>query len=306
MRQLLNDIRKMVIFVQVVKDGSFTHAAESLGLGKSIVSEHISHLEDGLGVKLLNRTTRQIRLTEAGVNFLGHCEQVISHAQAALDSVEYQQQQPVGTLKITTTVDFGVTYLASVLEQFQRHYPKVKTDLILGDEISDIVAQGIDIAIRIGTPRDSGLIYRSLKPVPLSLAASHEYLQQNGEPKDMEELLQHRWISMRAYTAPNTLRLQNANGHEQSVKLTAACSSNSPMGAYALLLNHAGICLLSDHLIDEGVRQGRLKKLLTQYQYPQLELFALHPYQQHVPTRVRLFIDFLKGLTDETSSQGAD
>lgn len=283
----------MAVFAVVAREGSFTRAADTLGVGKSIVSEHVSQLEAQLGVQLLNRSTRRLNLTEAGTACFHHCEKVLEEAEAARSVVQLLQGSPRGRLRITATTDFGLLHLAPMLERFHEQYPDIQIDMIFEDAVQDLVAENIDFAIRIGTPKDSSLMYRRLGHTVLSLCASPAYLETYGEPKTLDELVDHKWISMTKFENPNRLSLINKTGKTEAVRLKAAFSSNSPMGAYALAENNLGIVLLADILIEKGMQQGNIKKILTQYQSPKLEIFGLYPYSQSIPPKLRAFIDYL-------------
>ncbi len=293
MADILKDIRKMAVFAVVAREGSFTRAAEVLGVGKSIVSEHVSQLEAELGVQLLNRTTRRLNLTEAGSACLHHCEKVLEEAEAARSVVQLLEGSPRGRLRLTSTTDFGLLHLAPMLEGFHKQYPDIQIDMIFEDAVQDLVAESIDFAIRIGTPKDSSLKYRCLGHTALSLCATPAYLEAHGEPKTLDDLVDHKWISMTKFENPNRLSLTNRIGKTETVRLNSAFSSNSPMGAYALAENNLGIVLLADILIKKGIQQGQMKKILTQYQLPKLEVFGLYPYSQNIPPKLRVFIDYL-------------
>lgn len=293
MDDILKDIRKMAVFAVVAREGSFTRAAQTLGLGKSIVSEHVSQLESELGVQLLTRSTRKLSLTEAGGACLHHCEKVLEQAEAARNIVQSVQGSPRGRLRVSTTVDFGVLHLAPILKTFHRLYPDIQVDMIVDDAVQDLVAQQIDFAIRIGTPKDSALKYKRLGQTQLSLCASHAYLAEFGEPNTLADLIHHQWVAMTQYETPNRLRLMTKLGKSETVKLQAAFSSNSPMGAYALVNNDLGIGLLADILISKNPEEGSLKTLLSQYQSPMLEIYGLFAYSQRIPPKLRVFIDYL-------------
>ena len=303
MDDILKDIRKMAVFAVVVREGSFTRAAESLGVGKSIVSEHVSQLESELGVQLLTRSTRKLSLTEAGTACLYHCEKVLEQAQAARNVVQTIQGRPRGKLRVSTTVDFGVLHLAPILKGFHRLYPDIHLDMIVDDAVQDLVAQQIDFAIRIGTPKDSALRYKKLGQTALSLCASQGYLAEFGEPKTLADLINHQWIAMTQYETPNRLTLMTKEGKSETVKLQASFSSNSPMGAYALVENDLGIALLADILISKRYEEGKLRPVLSQYQSPILEIYGLFAYSQSIPPKLRVFMDYLIGYFETNNAK---
>ncbi|MCL1126586.1 LysR family transcriptional regulator [Shewanella surugensis] len=299
-KNLMKDIRKMVIFVQVANKASFTAAANSLDLGKSVVSEHISQLEAELGVRLFNRSTRQISLTEAGQIFLLHCEQMLKQAQAAQESVQNLRLQPKGTLRVSTTLDYGINYLSNILPQFNLLYPDLNLELIYDNTLTDLVAEQIDLAIRIGKPKDSSLKYRLLSKTHMTLVASPQYLEQKGIPKQLADLMYHRWIGLNTFPSPINLTGHNLHiqkyGQQkikESISLKAKYSTNSPTANYALVQQHMGIAMLPDFTVKQGLLDGDIIQVLPHYHFLEGDIFALYPYTRQLPTKTRLLLDFI-------------
>ncbi len=292
MQTIYKDIRKMVVFAQVVTDGSFTRAAKSLNLGKASVSEHVSQLEDELKVMLLNRSTRQISLTQAGEVFLEYCQEIISQAQAAHDDVSSMSKSPNGKVRVSTTVNFSVFQLTPILAEFKQRYPDIQIELVLDDKIVDLVAEQIDIAIRIGSPKDLPYRYRYLSKVKLVLVAGKNYIAKFGSPRKLSDLLQHQWISLTLQEASVKLSGYKEEVQEQ-VKLKPAYSSNSPMSSYAMVMTNLGIAMLPEFNVTQEIKNGSLVKVLDDYDFIEGEAFILYPNSLKVPVKSRVFIDYL-------------
>jgi len=292
MQAILKDIRKMVVFAQVVADGSFTRAAQSLNLGKASVSEHVSQLELELKVTLLNRSTRRISLTEAGEIFYSHCQQVIEQARAAHESVSRLSELPGGKLRISTTVDFSVFHLTPILAQFRQKFPDIQLEMVLDDGITDLVAEQIDLAIRIGKPEDLSYRYRPLKKFQLVMVAGKEYLATFGTPKTLADLHRHQWLSL-------TLQVSKAkltgykNGQRQQVAVTPAYSSNSPMLSHTMVKENLGIAMLPEYTVKHEIQVGNMVRVLSDYEFVRGEVFILYPNSPQVPAKTRAFIDYL-------------
>ena len=289
---VLKDIRKMVVFAQVVADGSFTAAAKSLNLGKASVSEHVSQLETELKVSLLNRSTRHVTLTEAGQVFLGYCQQIIEQAQAAHDDVSSLSETPKGRLRVSTTVDFSVFKLTPILAEFRQRYPEIKIELVLDDSITDLVAEQIDVAVRIGDPRKTAYRHRSLRRVDVVMVAGKNYVSQNGLPKTLADLILHQWISLTLKVESVTLT-GNRNGTEERMKITSAYASNSPMVSYAMVMADLGIAMLPEFIVEDEIQKGNMVRVLGDYEFVKPDICVLYPYSPQVPAKIRVFIDYL-------------
>ena len=185
------DLNEMAIFVHVVEAGSFTGAAKNLGLPKSTVSRKITQLEERLGVRLIQRTTRSLRLTDTGSAYYNHCARILGEIEEANITVTQMQSTPTGTLRITAPVLFGSTVLSGLIADFMDEHPQVQIDLVLTDQRLDLVQDGIDVAFRVGQLEDSSLIGRHLGDARSILCASPEYVKKHGAPKHPSELQEH-------------------------------------------------------------------------------------------------------------------
>ena len=288
----MDDLKRMAIFSAVVEAESFSGAARTLGIAKSAVSKHVSLLEDNIGVRLLNRTTRQLSLTEAGKRYYASCARIVKEAKEANLEVRQLQEQPQGTLRLSCTIAFGTRYIVPLQHKFHLRHPELKVELLLDDHVVNVVDEAIDLAIRVGWPAESNLVARKLFDFPLKVVASPEYLQRHGTPGNPEELVNHNWIIVTLFPSPQhgTFIYQ---GQEITIKLKSDFRTNNINAAHALVLSGGGICMLADWLVDEDIKSGRLIHLLPECTTSRAGVFAIYPDRHYVASKVRLFIDEL-------------
>ncbi|MBC9250067.1 LysR family transcriptional regulator [Pseudomonas alcaligenes] len=276
-----------LIFTRVVECHSFTQAAQSLGMQKSTVSRRIALLEERLGVRLLNRTTRKLRLTEVGQAYYERCRQIMLDFAEAEQAVMQLQQEPSGLLRITAPIEFGQLFLGSVLGQFMRQYPQISAEVELTSREVDLVEEGIDIAIQIGQPQDSTLIARKLFQSSRHLCASPEYLAQHGTPSSSRELASHRAILL----PQDSLRYWPLLGENIACQRVLSCN-NITLAREAAQAG-AGIAALPVMISGEALRSGRLVEVLPGIRLPVGELYAVYPSRRFQAMKVKTFLDFL-------------
>lgn len=261
-------------------------------MAKSAVSKQIAQLEKEVGVRLLNRTTRSLSLTEAGEIFYRHSADIVSRTEVALSELREYQNQPTGTLRISCPVDFGTQHLVPVIKQVRALYPLLKIDLLLEDRVINMVEDGVDLAIRIGWLQESNLVAKKICETPVIVFASPEYLAQKGIPKTPQDLQQHDWVSLSLFSSPLTWQFEH-NGQKQSVQMHSQLKTNSVAAILALVKSGQGISALSKFVMQDDIDQGLLQPLLTDYQLEPSGVYAVYPHREHVPPKVRIFIDFL-------------
>ncbi|ARC94407.1 hypothetical protein B6A42_22955 [Vibrio coralliilyticus] len=198
----MDELKRVGIFTKVVQSGSFSEAARRLGVAKSAVSKQVRLLEDEVGVRLLNRSTRIITLTEAGEIYYRHCEQIVNRADTALNELRQYQNQPQGTLKISSPIAFGRALIIPVIKELRGLYPKLNIELVLSDEVLNMLEEGIDLSIRVGKLQDSNLIAKKLCDTPVVVFTSPEYVAQFGKPETPESLIDHKWITLSILSSP--------------------------------------------------------------------------------------------------------
>lgn len=282
-------------FAKVVDHQSFSGAARDLGMTKSAVSKHIAALEEALSVRLLNRTTRKISLTEEGQIFLDKCTHIIEELHAAEQQLQNLNENPSGVLKVNAPASFGLFHLAPVVAEFAKQYPDIRLEIDFTDQFIDIVESGVDVCIRIASLTDSSLIAKKLAPCQMMLAASPEYLAEHGTPKHPDELINH---SMVEYS--NTLKLREwrykdpADGKEKATTTCVKMRANNGQMLRHAALNGVGIVVAPTFIIGNDVKKGKLVPILSAFECsPERNIYALFAHNKFMASKVRLFIDFI-------------
>ena len=293
----MDELKRIGVFTRVVETKSFSEAARQLGVAKSAVSKQIAQLEKEVGVRLLNRTTRSLSLTEAGEIFYRHSAEIVNRTKIALSELREYQNQPTGTLRISCPVSFGTQHLVPVIREVRALYPLLKIDLLLEDRVINMVEDAVDLAIRIGWLQESNLVAKKICETPVIVFASPEYLAQKGTPKIPQDLQQHDWISLSLFSSPLTWEFekkgQKQSAQKQKVQMHSQLKSNSVAAVIALAKSGQGISALSKFAMQDDIDQGLLQPLLTDYQLAPTGVYAVYPHREHVPPKVRIFIDFL-------------
>ncbi len=290
----MHELQELLIFAKVLELGSFSKAAQQLGLAKSSVSKKVSALEQQLGVRLLQRSTRHLHVTEEGQTLYEHCLRIQQELDEARAELAGLRDKPRGTLRISAPPLWGQTRLAHLLPEFLSRYPDVTIDLHLTGRYSDLIAEGFDLAIRIGELADSTLISRSLGKIHPVLCASNEYLEANGCPQAPRDLEEHNCISWRPHGRPQLTHWEFSKGSKASrVKIDGNFSSNDVIAVKTATLHGAGITLLPSYLLQEELEKGTLQELLPKYRMPEVPIYLLYPQRRQVPAKVRVFLDYL-------------
>ena len=276
-----------LIFTRVVECHSFTQAAEGLGMQKSTVSRRIALLEERLGVRLINRTTRKLRLTEVGQAYYERCRQIMLDFAEAEQAVMQLQLAPAGLLRITAPIEFGQLFLGRVLGDFMRQYPQITAEVELTSRRVDPVEEGVDIAILVGQPQDSTLIARKVYETSRCLYASPDYLARHGTPQTVAELAGHR-----AVVLPNdSTRYWPLEGEHIACQGVLSC--NNITFAREVAMAGAGIAGLPIMICEAAVQAGQLVALLPEARLPAGELYAVYPSRRFQAMKVKTFLDFL-------------
>lgn len=286
--ELLND---MALFVEVVKARGFRHAAQAIGMPNSTVSRRISSLEKAIGLRLLHRTTRKIELTEAGQIYFERCKRIVDEAKLAHEQLGELLAQPSGVLRASLPVDFANTYLAPLIAEFARRYPGISFDFDLTPRLVDLVSEPFDVAIRMGKPPDSNLIARQLANLACYLYASPRYLEQSGEPGHPADLAHHECLGFRSGKA-NTWTLHHG---EESVDVPVG--GRFQLNSVGLIRRLAsldlGIAVLPTEIVAEDVTQGRLRRILSEWEGPPVPVYAMTETRL-LPAKTQRFIEFLR------------
>ncbi len=277
------------IFVAVVENGSFSQAADKLGISKSAVSKRITQLENQLGVRLLNRTTRRLSLTEAGERYFSHAALALACANDAEDAATQLQNEPQGRLRINVPMAFGRLHIAPLIPEFLKRYPGIHIDLVMDDGPVNLVEGRFDAAIRAGDLPDSTLIARKLMPLHSVLCASQEYTDRHGKPVLPNELAEHNCLLYSWSASEWTFFI---DGKQETVSVSGNYSVNNSEALREALLQGTGIGRLPTFIAGPDLRSGKLVQLLGSYKMPSKSLYSVFPQREHLPAKVRAFLDF--------------
>lgn len=289
------DLNAALVLVRVVQAGSFRAAGETLGMPKTTVSRKVSELEAQLGVQLLQRTTRRLSLTDAGMAFVEEAEAAIARLEAAQDAVTELQREPRGRLRVTTAITIGELFLAPVLADFLEAFPEVEVMLQLTDRPVDLVAERFDVAIRAGHLPDSSLIARRLGSSTYRIVASPVYLERYGTPQRPSDLASHACLRFtRSGMEVRTSWPFGAGTRRSEVPVSGRLVSDDFMVLRTAAEQGLGIARLPGLLVHEAIRAGRLIALLDDQAQPPNPLHLLHPGGIRLPARTRAFIDFVQ------------
>jgi len=289
--QTLGDI---AIFAAVAREGSFTRAADKLELSTSQVSKCVNRLERTLGARLLHRTTRRLRLTEAGSALYENSSTALAAIEEAKLAVSKLQGAPRGKLKVSTSTGFGAMQLPRIVRDLTAQYPELEVELILEDRHVDLVREGIDVAVRItGEAPDSGLIYRRLAPNRQVVCASPAYIERRGLPRAPADLAAHDCIAHSSRATPRVWHLTGPDGGQVSVHINGRPTINSALAIRQAALEGLGIAELNSYLVGDDVAAGRLVRVLPQYRPKELSFYAVYAERRFLAPKIRVFVDAL-------------
>lgn len=286
------DLNDMVVFAQVVAANGFTEAARRLGVSKSSVSKSITRLEHALGVRLLNRSTRGMSLTEVGTAYHEHCVRIADEAAQAADLVGELRSQPRGVLKITCPVAFGRLHVAPAVASYLAQNPQLRIELATTDRVVDLVSEGFDIAIRIRHEPSPQLVARELAVVRRVICATPGYFARFGIPATPQELTRHNCLHYTHFGSHAQWRLQGAAG-TVVVPVNGALRVNDDDVLSRAVLEGLGIALLPTFIVSRELRSGLLQRVLPDFAPLERHIYAVHLPNSHLPAKVRGFVDFL-------------
>ncbi|HRG96624.1 MAG TPA: LysR family transcriptional regulator [Polyangiaceae bacterium] len=282
-------------FLAVAETLSFTKAATRLGIAKSAASRRVADLEDALGVRLLHRTTRKLHLTDAGSEYASHARRAVGALHDANEAVRDRGDAAKGRVRITAPADLGATYLPSVLQSFRQKYPDISVDAVLAARRVDLVAEGIDLALRFGPLEDSSLVARKIATASSYLVASPEYVARRGVPASLAELGAHDVVLFRAPRGVLRVELESCDrrGHTETVELRAMLTGDDLSFVHRAALDGAGLALLPWFLVAPYVESGRLVQVLPRYRARGADGHLVYPSSRLLPKRVALLIEHL-------------
>ena len=293
----MDQLPAMRVFARVAERGSFGKAADELDISRAAASGHVAALEKHLGVRLLNRTTRRVSLTAEGADYLRRCRRILDEIQDAEETLRGARSRPQGLLRVDVPVAFGRYLLLPALPEFTRRYPAIDLDIRLNDRIVDLVAERVDVALRVGNLQQSGLVARRVAQINLVTCASPTYLADHGEPQTPDDLRQHRLLATTpagggtpdwSYPAPYTSR---------RLKLHFAMQFNAAEAPVIAAAAGLGITRTVDLLVAEYISRGELKLILNDFVVPGPQMSLVYPSSGHQSPKVRVFSDFAAELT---------
>ena len=296
------DYTSLPVFIALVEAGSFTAAAERLGCTKTRVSLQIRRLEERLGQSLFHRTTRQVQPTPAGEAFYQQCRPLWSGLEAALGTLEADRQTLTGELRISAPEDYAMQTLAPVVAAFSAEHPGLQVELRGGDRITDMVREGIDLAIRLGWLRDSTLRSTVLGHFQQWLMASPEYLRKRGTPATPEALSDHDWVAFTPLRSPLTWNFRKGE-RQCRVQMQARLRTNATGVLREMLARGAGLSVMAQPTAEAEIRAGRLVRVLADWRLPDGGIHAVYPPGRYIPARVRAFVDAFRASLEQENQQ---
>ena len=281
------------LFVQVAELGSLSRAAVALGLSNAAASRHLAGLEERLSARLVQRNTRRLFLTDVGDAFYQRCKPLLAEMQVAEGAVNAAVLKPTGLLRVMASLSFSMIIVAPLLPEFAARYPDLRVEIVASNRYSDLLENGIDVAIRNREfENDSAITVRRLAETQRMLAASPQYLQRHGAPRTPDDLAQHQLLIYNLAHQPNLLRLTR-DGVALTVPVHGILEANDGQVLRAAALNHHGILIQPMYIIHDDVVAGRLVPLLQEWELARLTINIAYPTRRHLPAKVRCFVDFL-------------
>lgn len=293
---MLKELYRMAVFTQVVERGSFSKAAAALGLGKSVVSAHVAALEGRLGTQLINRSTRALSLTQEGNAFYESCREMVASGEAAFATVESHRAGASGSIRLTSSYNFGVSFVIAQLTLFRKTHPDVSIDLVLEDSVSNVIGERFDLALRVGHLPDTGLFATQIGTCRMVLCASRDFVRSHPKIAATDDLLRLPWVSITQLPHPEKLDLVNTRTSQRlSLQLRASIKTHSGIAAREFARCGAGVALLPDFAVNDDLLRGTLVRLLPVWEEANPRpISALFPSRDRLPTRVRLLVEFLR------------
>ena len=283
----------MQTFVRVVEVGSFSGAADRLGVTKSVVSRRVAELERGLGAELLRRTTRRLHLTDSGRAYYDRARRILADLAEAEQAVSSEQAALRGELRVAAPLSFGIGPLQPAITAFQARHPGVTFDLELDDRQADLVKEGVDVAVRIAELADSTLVARRLASIRSTVCASPDYLARHGIPAEPQDLAEHPALVYSNTSQPGVWTYRDAEDREQRVRLTPRLRANNGDFLREAAIAGEGVLFSPRFIVHRALATGELVPILTHVRWPTVGAYAVYPRTRHLSARVRAFVDFL-------------
>ncbi|MEQ5125655.1 LysR family transcriptional regulator [Providencia alcalifaciens] len=287
------DYALLPVFIAVVEQGNLTKAAESLHMTKSAVSKKLISLEAQAGIRLITRSTRHLQLTEAGELYYSHLKKAHQAINEGNETLSRYSGSVDGTLKISAPMVFGHLHLSALLPEFLKRWPQLHAEIVFDDKLVDLVGDGFDMAVRIGELQDSSLISRTLSPCHSVLCASPKWLEEHGNPNNLDELAEHNCLLYSYFQAGQTWSF-TYRGKKVRFTPTGNFRANNSLALHQAALQGLGICQLPQFIAAPDILAGRLVTVLPEYHLPLHHIYAVYPNREFLPKKVATFLDFLQ------------
>ena len=291
----MDKLTEMTVFVEVARYNSFSAAARRLRLSPSSVSKIITRMEERLGSRLFNRTTRKLHLAEGGQQFLTRCVDILNYVEEAEEILLDDNRTPKGVLTVNSSLGFAKHQLLPILPKFLSQHPELEFNLQLTGEKVDLIKEDVDVAIRLGQLQDSNLIARKLGECQRIICASPAYIKNYGSPEKPLDLKQHNCLCLSTNVAFNHWKFSVSN-RKQSIPVSGNFVTDTVGAIHELVLKGYGITRLSEFMIGDDIKKGKLIPLLKEYNQELQQIHLVYPHRQHLPAKTKLFIDYLLGI----------
>lgn len=289
----MDKFQEMQAFVAVVENGSFVRAADALNASKAAISRQVAELEQRLGIRLLNRTTRKLSLTDEGQLFYMRCTDLLNGLEELESELRLRSGEPSGHLRISVPVTFGILHLAPLWGKFLQMHPKISMEVTLSDRTVDLVEDGFDLAVRISGSPHPTFIARKLASSKIVACASPAYLKRHGTPKHPKDIADHDVVSYTYSASKDEWEFIHPSGKREVIKTKSRLHANNGDTCVAAALQDQGIIMQPEFMVYDALRTGKLKPLLTDYQTAELGIYAIYASRRQLPLKLRSLIDFL-------------
>lgn len=288
----MDTLISMKVFAAVVDTGSFAAASDRLDMSRAMTSKYVAHLEEHLGTRLLQRTTRKLTLTESGAAYYEQCTQILADIAAAEESALHLTEAPRGTLRVTVPVSFGILHMGPVISEYLKRYPDVKADILVTDRRVDLIEEGLDLALRIGSLPESGLVAKKIASDRVVICGAPDYLKRHGTPKTPADLERHNCLAYAYAASGDEWKMTGPDG-VHTVKVSGSLRATN--GDMVKLAGVGGVGLMRQPLFltAQELRAGQLVEVLTEYKCDDIGIYAVYPSRKHLSAKVRTFVDFL-------------
>jgi DNA-binding transcriptional LysR family regulator len=290
----MDTLKALMVFMTTAENGSFSDAARKLGVSPAAISQSIARLEQELEVRLFNRTTRQLTMTEDGRRFYAQCRGPVNNLDSAINQLKASRDEPAGHLRVSMPNSFGRRFILPLMEEFCELYPKIKVFFGLDDNFSDLVEDGYDVGVRTGMMPDSRMVARNLAQMPLYVVASPAYWNKYGRPEKPEDLASHDCINFQFPTSGRLFKWEfDRSGERIPLEVTGTYTLNEMEAVCELARLGMGVAQLPGHEVVHYIRTGELEAVLTDMVSLERSIYICFPHRDHIAPRTRVFVDFV-------------